>query len=172
MNHAIVTILKEGGLTLWALLALAVMIYALTAAVWVHCIRVRKKVAAQSWDGNDRSDPRRLERDFAAFELDEMAWVERRIPFLAVLIGAAPLLGLLGTVGGMLVTFAGMSAQGRGAPIDTISTGISQALVTTQAGLVIAVPAAFMLALIKRENERAQNDLQKQLHQRRGGLAR
>jgi len=171
MNDAIVTIMKEGGLTLWALLVLAVMIYSLTASVWARCLGVSKKVARHSWEAEDHSSSRTVERDFAAFELDELAWIERRIPFLGVLIGAAPLLGLLGTVGGMLVTFSGMSSQGRGAPIDTISTGISQALITTQAGLVIAVPAAFFLALIKRENELTQLQLEKQLHQKLGGLA-
>ncbi|MFT6862677.1 MAG: biopolymer transport protein ExbB [Akkermansiaceae bacterium] len=170
MTDAIATIMKEGGLTLWALLLLAVMAYSLTASVWVRCIKVRKKVASQSWQTASGNSNRKIERHFAAFELDEMAWIERRIPFLGVLIGAAPLLGLLGTVSGMLVTFSGMSSQGSRAPIDTISTGISQALITTQAGLVIAIPAAFFLAMIKRENERTQLQLEKQLHQKLGGL--
>ena len=94
-----------------------------------------------------------------------MARVERRLPFLAVLISSAPLLGLLGTVAGMLVTFAGMAA-GNDAPIDTISSGISTALVTTEAGLVIAIPAAFILALLKRQTETTHLELQKQLHAR------
>ena len=94
-----------------------------------------------------------------------MAWVERRLPFLAILVGAAPLLGLLGTVAGMLLTFSGMAA-GNQAPIDTISTGISKALITTQAGLVIAIPAAFLLALLKRSSESTHLEMQKQLHHR------
>ncbi len=76
---------------------------------------------------------------------------------------AAPLLGLLGTVAGMLITFSGMAA-GNQAPIDTISTGISKALVTTQAGLVIAIPAAFLLALLKRRTETTHLEMQRQLH--------
>ena len=65
----------------------------------------------------------------------------------------------------MLVTFYGMAA-GNEAPIDTISTGISTALVTTQAGLVIAIPAAFLLALLKRQSETTHLKLQAQLHER------
>jgi biopolymer transport protein ExbB/TolQ len=64
----------------------------------------------------------------------------------------------------MLLTFSGMAA-GNEAPIDTISTGISTALVTTQAGLVIAIPAAFFLALLKRQSETTHLKLQAQLHE-------
>lgn len=181
MKDAVITMLKEGGITLWALMLLAVMIYSLIAGVWYHCLRTRRRVSVGEWAKGgkaevampwDRHEPgrREVERKFAAFELDEMAWVERRLPFLGVLVGTAPLLGLLGTVAGMLLTFAGMAAEGRGAPIDTISIGISKALVTTQAGLVIAVPAAFLLALLKREAEMVRLELQRQLHESLGGV--
>ena len=117
-------------------------------------------------------DNREVERSFATFELDEMAWIERRLPFLGVLIAAAPLLGLLGTVAGMLVTFGGMASGAGSAPIDVISGGISKALVTTQAGLVIAVPAAFIFALLKRQTESTHLELQRQLHEElKGGAA-
>ncbi len=175
MIHAIQLTLREGGLTLYALLILAVSIYAILFNVWRHLEATRKLVAKEKWLEpstvgslpwhNQRSSARELQRTFAGFELDEMAWVERRLPFLAVLVAAAPLLGLLGTVAGMLITFSGMAA-GDQAPIDTISTGISKALVTTQAGLVIAIPAAFLLALLKRQTQTTHLELQRQLHAR------
>ena len=179
MIHAIQLTLREGGLTLYALLALAIAIYAILFGAWRHLASARKSIAAKKWLTTSTvgkalpwemkaPDPRELQRSFASFELDEMAWIERRIPFLAVLITAAPLLGLLGTVAGMLVTFSGMAA-GSDAPIDTISTGISTALVTTQAGLVIAIPAAFLLALLKRQSETTHLELQTQLHERLAG---
>ena len=179
MIHAIQLTLREGGLTLYALLALAIAIYAILFGAWRHLATARKSIAAKKWLTTTTvgkalpwesiaPDPRELQRSFASFELDEMAWIERRIPFLAVLITAAPLLGLLGTVAGMLVTFSGMAA-GSDAPIDTISTGISTALVTTQAGLVIAIPAAFLLALLKRQSETTHLELQTQLHERLAG---
>lgn len=175
MIHAIQLTLREGGLTLYALLALAVAIYATLFSVWRHLSKTRKAIAGKTWQvstlGNTlpwqtkSPSTRETERSYAAYELDEMAWVERRLPFLAILISTAPLLGLLGTVAGMLITFSGMAA-GTNAPIDTISTGISRALVTTQAGLVIAIPAAFLLALIKRQSETTHLTLQQQLHER------
>ncbi|MEM7601053.1 MAG: MotA/TolQ/ExbB proton channel family protein, partial [Verrucomicrobiota bacterium] len=72
---------------------------------------------------------------------DDQARVSRRIDFCFVLIGAAPLVGLLGTVSGMLATFSGLAISSGSAPVETISAGISRALITTQTGLVIAVPS-------------------------------
>ena len=182
MKNAILKTLNEGGLTLWALLVLAVMIYSLVFAIWWHCRRTRQRVDRREWSERkgvggelpwNRSAPERseVERRFATFELDQMAWVERRLPFLGVLIGTAPLLGLLGTVAGMLVTFGGMASSSGGEPLDTISAGISKALVTTQAGLVIAVPAALLFALLRRQAESTHLELQRQLHEELGGGA-
>jgi biopolymer transport protein ExbB len=176
VKHAIQQTLHEGGLTLWALMVLAISIYAILFKVWRLLTSTRKLVNEQKWEETPAVDkalpwqkkiptPREIQRSYAAFELDQMAWIERRLPFLAVLISSAPLLGLLGTVAGMLITFSGMAA-GNEAPIDTISTGISKALVTTQAGLVIAIPAAFLLALLKRQTETTHLQLQQQLHTR------
>lgn len=177
VRHAILTILHEGGPILWALMVLAVMIYTFLFRVWHQIAGTRCLVAGHSWEKShapgsspprqsDAEDRRLAEREFAAFELDNLAWIRRRIPFLTVLISAAPLLGLLGTVAGMLITFQGMATASAAAPIDTISAGISKALLTTQAGLVIAVPAAFCLALIKRRADVTHLELQRQLHTR------
>ena len=183
MKNAILLTLREGGLTLWALLILAVMIYSLVYGVWRHGMQTRRRVKAGEWKKRAKvggsmpweqsgGSSREVERRFATFELDEMAWVERRLPFLGVLIAAAPLLGLLGTVAGMLVTFAGMASGAGSEPLDVISGGISKALVTTQAGLVIAVPAAFLFALLKRQMESTHLELQRQLHEElKGGAA-
>lgn len=173
MIDAIQLTLREGGITLYALLILAIAIYATLFSVWRHLSTTTKAVESEKWQTsslasspawqNTTPSPREIQRSYAAYELDEMAWVERRLPFLTILISSAPLLGLLGTVAGMLITFSGM-ASGSNAPIDTISTGISKALVTTQAGLVIAIPAAFLLALLKRRSETTHLAMQQQLH--------
>ncbi len=75
--------------------------------------------------------------------------VDRRLVFLNVLVAAAPLLGLLGTVMGMLVTFKAI-AQGGGKTVDAMADGISQALITTEMGLLIALPGMFLAYLIRR----------------------
>ncbi len=78
---------------------------------------------------------------------------ERRFSFAFIMIGAAPLIGLLGTVSGMFATFSGMSTASAGSPVDVISTGISQALITTQTGLVIGVPTYIVCAWLKSRHE-------------------
>jgi biopolymer transport protein ExbB len=75
--------------------------------------------------------------------------VERRLIFLNTLVAAAPLMGLLGTVIGMLATFSGIARQGGGDTVDVVSQGISEALITTQTGLVIALPGIFLILVIR-----------------------
>ncbi len=78
---------------------------------------------------------------------------DRRFPFAFIMIGAAPLLGLLGTVSGMFSTFFGMSTASASAPIDIISGGISEALITTQTGLVIGVPTFIVCAWLRSRHQ-------------------
>ena len=59
---------------------------------------------------------------------------------LATIAQIAPLLGLLGTVTGMIIAFAEISQQGTGNPA-ALADGIGQALVTTAAGLIVAIPS-------------------------------
>ena len=73
--------------------------------------------------------------------------IKRRISFAFILIGTAPLVGLLGTVTGMFTTFDGMARSSSMTQVDIISKGISEALITTQTGLVICVPS-FIICFI------------------------
>jgi len=86
------------------------------------------------------------------------------LPLLAVMTASAPLLGLLGTVAGMLQTFGGLAAAGQGEMSDMVSAWISKALVTTQAGLILAVPAVFLLAWLRWSTGKIHNDLRRRLH--------
>jgi len=163
-------ILRQGGPVLWALLVLGIAVYSMLAAEWRGLVHLRHSLATWTPDEPPHADRRDTERAFACFELDQLAWVERRLPFLAVLIGAAPLLGLGGTVSGMLTTFSALSAASQAQPIDRISIGISEALVTTQAGLVIAIPASFLWALLRARTQAVSRELQRRLHARLAGF--
>lgn len=76
--------------------------------------------------------------------------LERSLGTLAVFGGVAPLLGLLGTVTGMISTFQLVTLFGSG-NAKTLSGGISEALVTTQVGLVIAIPVLLVHAFLARK---------------------
>ncbi|MFP4283762.1 MAG: MotA/TolQ/ExbB proton channel family protein [Opitutales bacterium] len=88
-----------------------------------------------------------VKRHFSEVRNEYLPPIDRRIRFLAIIITTGPLLGLLGTVTGMLRTFSGMVDQ-VGNRFDSVVTGISEALITTQTGLVIAIPALVLLSLV------------------------
>jgi len=79
---------------------------------------------------------------------------------ILVLAGAAPLLGLLGTVTGMIETFREIAVNGTG-NVRALSSGISAALVTTQAGLAVAIPGFFAGRFLARRAERHKARLQR-----------
>ncbi|MEM7199683.1 MAG: MotA/TolQ/ExbB proton channel family protein [Planctomycetota bacterium] len=79
--------------------------------------------------------------------LHEMPRLERFLPTIGILASVAPLLGLLGTVTGMILTFEMIATLGSGNP-RIMAGGISQALITTAAGLVVAIPIVLMHSLL------------------------
>lgn len=76
---------------------------------------------------------------------------------IRTLIRVAPLLGLLGTVLGMMETFATLQLMGTAAP-ESLSVGISQALITTQTGLTIAVAGIFGHAWVRKREKQLEVD--------------
>jgi biopolymer transport protein ExbB len=80
-----------------------------------------------------------LEERLQAVLLEQRLYYERRLPLLAVIATAAPLMGLLGTVVGMVKTFALITVFGTG-NAGKLSSGISEVLVATELGLAVAIP--------------------------------
>ena len=78
----------------------------------------------------------------------EVANLERYINVIGTIAGVAPLLGLLGTVSGMIKSFNVISLQGVADP-SSLAGGISEALITTAAGLVVAIPAFVMYRYLR-----------------------
>ena len=92
--------------------------------------------------------------------LDIQPRLERFLNVIAVTAAAAPLLGLLGTVTGIIKTFELMSVFGAGDPKPLIS-GISEALITTELGLILAIPALVLHALLSRKVTGIMSNLEK-----------
>ncbi len=97
---------------------------------------------AFSMQSDNLAQSRRCLREFTDAYLGP---TRRRIQFLSILVPASPLTGLLGTVIGMIATFNGLAASTGGDTIDLVADGISQALITTQTGLIIAIPGYFII---------------------------
>ena len=139
----------QGGPVLWVMVALSVVLYGLIISTWIGLHQVKKEIQALDESKMNYKNEKSIECDIAIFELDRFSWVKRRLPMIAVLVAAAPLAGLLGTVFGMFVTFNGLASQVTARPIDSISMGISSAMITTQAGLFMAIPGAILLAILR-----------------------
>jgi biopolymer transport protein ExbB len=76
--------------------------------------------------------------------------LQRGLPLIAIAAATAPLLGLLGTVTGMMETFRLITVFGSG-DARQLASGISEALITTEYGLVVAIPALILHALLSRK---------------------
>jgi biopolymer transport protein ExbB len=87
--------------------------------------------------GHTREDIEKTIENAALYELDRL---EKRLGVLATTANVAPMLGFLGTVAGMIKSFATLAEQGLTNPA-AVAVGISEALITTATGLIIAIPA-------------------------------
>ncbi|MGM0443373.1 MAG: MotA/TolQ/ExbB proton channel family protein [Fibrobacterota bacterium] len=92
--------------------------------------------------------------------LEEIPRLNKSLATLSVIAGAAPLLGLLGTVTGMINLFAMITEYGTGDP-KILAGGISQALVTTQAGLSVAIPIMLVHNYLRNRSIYIQSEIQK-----------
>ncbi len=164
-------VLIQGGPVLWVIIVVSAILYGLIISTWTGLHKVKKEIEIlncsldEDMQGDwDFDHVKVIAADVAIFELDRFSWVKRRIPMIAVLVAAAPLSGLLGTVFGMFVTFSGLASQASAKPIDTISAGISSAMITTQAGLFIAIPGAILLAIIRSQTRGVEGHLEQKMY--------
>ena len=102
-----------------------------------------RRVADETQDSGTDAMGVRLDEQLA----EESSLLNRGLPTLAVLAAVSPLLGLLGTVTGMIETFQSITLFGTGDP-KLMSGGISQALVTTQLGLAVAIPLVLFHSML------------------------
>ncbi len=148
-----------GGPLMWALLAVSIAVLAIIVERWLVLSRykVPKGLTAVSTVEDVRAALRGVEAlsEFAAAvdmpRASEgrlvlageavVAKMEERLGVLATLARAATLLGLLGTILGMIDTFSVVAATTSGIDMTLLADGLWQALITTAAGLVIAIPA-------------------------------
>jgi len=93
--------------------------------------------------------------------LHELPLLQRGLAMLAVLGAVAPLLGLLGTITGMIATFQVITVHGAGDP-RLMSGGISEALVTTEIGLGVAIPVLLIHTWLKRRADHVIGDMEEQ----------
>ena len=123
---------------------------ALTAAEQVDAPAARILVAGLRRQGLALEQVEKAMEDQGRKELDRL---QANIKILSLIANVAPLLGLLGTVTGIMRAFGQVSQVGMGRP-EQLAGGISEALIATTAGLTVAIPsvllAAFLAARMRR----------------------
>lgn len=157
---------QQGGIVGWVIIALGVLGFAL--AIWrllllqqvVQSVRAQMRNLSSPQPDNplgrvlsvlgpqpQLSDLETLELKLDEAVMQEVPKLETGQGLLKLLAAVAPLLGLLGTVTGMIITFQAITQAG-GGDSRLMADGISQALVTTVQGLVVAIPLLFLHSIL------------------------
>lgn len=102
---------------------------------------------------------KRVQRRFDEMREILIASIDRRLIIITTLVAAAPMTGLLGTVGGMLDMFDGLAAGGGKQSMGLIASGMKKALFTTLTGLVIALPGMFMSLMVRERRNKIDTTL-------------
>ena len=150
----------QGGVVGYVITAVGVL--AMLIAIWrlivlgIEDMKVNKQLkSSTASDGNSlgrvlqvheqnpNMDSETLELKLSEAILKETPRLERSLNLLKIIAAVAPLLGLLGTVTGMIITFQAITIFGAGDP-KAMAGGISGALVTTVLGLIVAIPTVLM----------------------------
>jgi len=113
----------------------------------------------QVYEDNPKVDCETLELKLTEAILKERPSIERFTNLLKIIAAIAPLMGLLGTVIGMINTFQAITLFGTGDP-KLMAGGISQALVTTVLGLVVAIPTVLLHSLVAGQSRSIMNLLE------------
>jgi biopolymer transport protein ExbB len=144
----IADIIQKGGPVMIAILVLSVALYSRCVKLLVSMRRSRMELAGLGPVST---------RDLAAIRgrVDEVndSFGRQRLA-LGAMVTAAPLLGLLGTVSGMVKTFEGLSSHSPEKTMEGLARGISEVLIATESGLVVAIPALLVIHIAHRERRK------------------
>jgi biopolymer transport protein ExbB/TolQ len=140
----LVELIQRGGPVMVAILALSVVLYSRCVKLLLTFRRL-----SRHYDMRGSARERELPELRRAREEAQESFRQQRLA-LGSMIAAAPLLGLLGTVSGMVTTFESISGRSAEKTMEGLARGISEVLVATESGLVVAIPALLMVHLASR----------------------
>jgi biopolymer transport protein ExbB len=177
--------ITQGGTPGYVIIALGIVALLLSTERFITLTMMGSRVSAQAKNAGtpNRNNPlgrvlgiyhenKEVDAETLQLKLDEAILKEQpainaRIAFIKIISMVAPLLGLLGTVIGMIVTFQAITLFGTGDP-KTMAGGISQALITTVLGLTVAIPTVLLHSIV---HSRASNIMHILLEQSAGLIA-
>jgi len=170
--------IEQGGIVGYCIIALGIIGLIIALMRWVSLTSDSRKVTAQlksdtastdnplgrvlaAYESNAGADTETMELKLSEAALKEMPRLTKGLLFIKVVSAVAPLMGLLGTVTGMIKTFQVITLYGAGDP-KMMAGGISQALMTTVLGLVVAIPMVLLHTVVSGQSRKIINILQSQ----------
>jgi biopolymer transport protein ExbB len=170
--------INQGGIVGYCIIGLGIVGLLIAIWRWIGLGSDSRKVTAQlkrdsastdnplgrvlaAYESNQQADTETVELKLSEAALKEMPGLTKGLLFIKVISVVAPLMGLLGTVTGMIKTFQIITLYGAGDP-KMMAGGISQALMTTVLGLVVAIPMVLIHTLVSGQSKRIINILHSQ----------
>lgn len=146
-------LLKQGGWAMYPLGSLSLALFALILFSWLQTSRgyfgfkpsrwtdvpVTEQISGQDPEGMDR-----IEDKIYGIEANSLRWIQ----YMNVIATIAPMVGLLGTVSGMIGAFQTIATGGMGKP-ELLAGDIGEALITTATGLTIGIPAMIFYFVLR-----------------------
>ncbi len=170
--------IEQGGIVGYCIIALGIIGLIIAILRFLALSNASRKVTAQlkrdtastdnplgrvlaAYESNRGADTETIELKLSEAALKEMPDLTKGLLFIKVVAAVAPLMGLLGTVTGMIKTFQVITLYGAGDP-KMMAGGISQALMTTVLGLVVAIPMVLLHTVVSGQSRKIVNILQSQ----------
>jgi biopolymer transport protein ExbB len=170
--------INQGGIVGYCIIALGIIGLLIAVWRWIGLSTASRKVSAQlksdtantdnplgrvlaAYESNRNADTETIELKLSEAALKEMPGLTKGLLFIKVVSVVAPLMGLLGTVTGMIQTFQVITLYGAGDP-KMMAGGISQALMTTVLGLVVAIPMVLIHTLVSGQSRKIVNIIHSQ----------
>jgi biopolymer transport protein ExbB len=170
--------INQGGIVGYCIIGLGIIGLLIAIVRFIGLTNDSRKVAAQlkrdsastdnplgrvlaAYESNRDADTETIELKLSEAALKEMPRLTKGLLFIKVISVVAPLMGLLGTVTGMIKTFQVITLYGAGDP-KMMAGGISQALMTTVLGLVVAIPMVLLHTIVSGQSRKVINILQSQ----------
>jgi biopolymer transport protein ExbB len=173
LAEELLLLFERGGVVLWVILAMSVLMWVLILDRYAHYFLVmpgRRERLLRRWE-QERGDSRPSSPRLTAMKAAFSAPMHRFLMPIHTLSGILPLLGLLGTINGMIKVFEVITVFGVG-NARGMAAGISEALITTMAGLVTALSGLYfcvnLQSLAERAGEHFAMRLSRDAHARRG----
>jgi biopolymer transport protein ExbB len=140
-------LIAQGGPVMFAILALSVVLYTWCFNLLLNLRRMRRALRAAP-----AAAPAQIHAVHRRQAALQESFRHQRVA-LGAMIAAAPLLGLLGTVTGMEATFAHLATQGQKS-MEGLAGGISEVLVATESGLLVAIPGLLLVYVAHRQTHK------------------